>query len=942
MGPKLVTLTPQHKYDFTGLLDLCEIIHQNSLLTALDISNNWIQPEGAMKLLAPSLKTVTTRLLHLNLTRNDLRTSGMTSLAPVLRECSGLRTLVLADNNIGDPGASALAVPLAVMTALEELNLESNSISVEGLLSLEPSLVLMTKLKSLDISGNVRHFSHESSEGSVFMARLMPSLKNLTNLTHLGLASNVLLTGGAQTLARVLGDLRKSLLSLDLGGHLGAHNRMGPPGMKMLSAGLFWTPLVVLDISFNALGYDGANSLALVLSIHTSLTEISLRGNGMGSNGVRVLIGGLVKHHRLRSLDFADNDLNSEALKYVAEALPQFSALQHLSLAHNYLVASTGHDVLNSADYDGIKLFTSIMLNSNVTTTLTSLDIKDSGLDQHGLRGMVQIIKTTTMLKHLNGLDLNPHLAEIKLPSKLDNYELLYVAQRLMDLDPPSSRFQRTDSSGKKRTERSNSSGKPSGKPALKRSESSCSNPPPPEPALVVKKRKIDVSDYDSIDLSFCGFLEFPGLLVKLRNLKELDLSGNHLMHVPIKTLMDFGSLHNLILKECPLLLHPPRCIAAKNQVVEYLRECKLREDNITLPLIVSGQNDDVIAQFLALIKPLGKGNTQLSAEEYKVNNTAREACKGKAGEVLPTEMRWCPNGTARMFSILEVKGTARLAICRPFLQVHRAVNMYAVRTSGPLERSDVLNYFDLMHEYNNRAVVALVIIHDDSAEDQDLHHRTELLLALMEQWKQKLPVNTPGLMFLEKPFCIHTGKTETCTSLGKALQLASEALIPEEGDWVHPVIAKLEDEIANIALRGHFWITWKVYFAKLIAALDEYEGTMLCVPSITEVLHAKGIIRSVGPGAGIDTFEKPMLDTVFINSSKVASLMTTMPVESKSWSQQQVRVSVCMCVCMCEIEYVSKRVCVYMDSIPTHTHTHTYTQTLSLTHTNTYKNTDI
>jgi hypothetical protein len=196
--------------------------------------------------------------------------------------------------------------------------------------------------------------------------------------------------------------------------------------------------------------------------------------------------------------------------------------------------------------------------------------------------------------------------------------------------------------------------------------------------------------------------------------------------------------------------------------------------------------------------------------------------------------------------------------------------------------------------------------------------------------------------MFLEKPFCIHTGKTETCTSLGKALQLASEALIPEEGDWVHPVIAKLEDEIANIALRGHFWITWKVYFAKLIAALDEYEGTMLCVPSITEVLHAKGIIRSVGPGAGIDTFEKPMLDTVFINSSKVASLMTTMPVESKSWSQQQVRVSVCMCVCMCEIEYVSKRVCVYMDSIPTHTHTHTYTQTLSLTHTNTYKNTYI
>ena len=189
--------------------------------------------------------------------------------------------------------------------------------------ALEPSLKLLSQLRSLDVSGNVKHFSHESSEGPELMASLMPSLYGLTNLTHLGLASNVLLVGGAKTLARVLGDLRHSLISLDLGGRLHAHNRIGAVGMKTLTAGLFWTPLQILDVSFNDLREEGSNSLALVLSIHTSLTEISLRGNGMGSPGVRSLMASLVKHKSLRVLDLADNDLNSDALKYVCEGLPQ-------------------------------------------------------------------------------------------------------------------------------------------------------------------------------------------------------------------------------------------------------------------------------------------------------------------------------------------------------------------------------------------------------------------------------------------------------------------------------------------------------------------------------------------------------------------------------------------------------------------------------------------
>eukprot|EP00802_Teleaulax_amphioxeia_P000621 Tamp_00621.p1 GENE.Tamp_00621~~Tamp_00621.p1 ORF type:complete len:1041 (-),score=146.45 Tamp_00621:3492-6614(-) len=687
-GPKLVRLTPQYKNDFTGLLELCDAIQLNSTLTSLDISDNWIQPEGMKKLLAPSLRFAT-RLAHLDLTRNDIRQSGMNALALTLRELSGLKSLVLADNNIGDPGASALALPLVAYTQLLKLDLQSNGISAAGLQALEPPLKLLSQLRSLEVSGNVKHFSHESSEGPEFMASLMPSLCELTNLTHLGLASNVLLTGGAKTLARVLGDLRHSLISLDLGGRLHAHNRIGAVGMKTLSAGLFWTPLQMLDVSFNDLRVEGANSLALVLSIHTSLTEISLRGNGIGSQGVRSLIASLVKHPRIRALDLADNDLNSEALKYVCEGLPQFTALNRLSLAYNRLVAAANEVLISAVDYEGIDQFTDIMLHTHLYTQITSLDVKDSGLDQHALRGMVHLVKKSTTLKELNTLDLSK--ATATLPPKLDNYELLYVSKRLTEIEnaAPDGIIRSLSAAG---------------------GSSSLSSV-----VGETKKRKIDVSEFTTIDLSSCDFQEFPHLLVRLRNLRELDLSGNPLIRLPVKQIMDFNSLHDIYLKDCPLLLHPPRCIANKGEVVEYMRECKLYEDKVKIPLIVTGEVDSVTAIFL---KPIfgGKCNaptnrTTSNADggqeigDYKPAGTTREATKGSAAQLLPSETRWTPEGVHRTFSLVHVFGTGLIPACRPFVQVQRAINVYAVQATGGNPKHSMVAYLDRIYADNQGCV---------------------------------------------------------------------------------------------------------------------------------------------------------------------------------------------------------------------------------------------
>jgi hypothetical protein len=198
--------------------------------------------------------------------------------------------------------------------------------------------------------------------------------------------------------------------------------------------------------------------------------------------------------------------------------LMQFTALNRLSLAHNRLVAASNELLVSAVNYEGIDQFTNIMLNTHLYTQITSLDIKDSGLDQHALRGMVHVVKATTTLKELNTLDLSQ--ATVILPMTLDNYELLYVSKRLTEIENP--------------TTRANSVGFTRAHSVVGGSSSLSSV----AAASEAKKIKVDISEFTSIDLSSCAFQEFPHLLVRLRNLRELDLSGNPLIRLPVKKIM--------------------------------------------------------------------------------------------------------------------------------------------------------------------------------------------------------------------------------------------------------------------------------------------------------------------------------------------------------------------------------------------------------------------
>ncbi len=114
------------------------------------------------------------------------------------------------------------------------------------------------------------------------------------------------------------------------------------------------------------------------------------------------------------------------------------------------------------------------------------------------------------------------------------------------------------------------------------------------------------------------------------------------------------------------------------DQVVEYMRECKLQMENVKIPLIVTGENDHVSSILVKVFK-VEKGtpgrtwsssSSTNKVDDKKVGDyvpagTTRQATKGQAAQLLPMETRWTPAGVNRTFPIIHVSGTGLIASCR-------------------------------------------------------------------------------------------------------------------------------------------------------------------------------------------------------------------------------------------------------------------------------------
>lgn len=286
---------------------------QVETLRELDLAQNPLKFSGLKALMDPLVHGHPPSRLHsLNLTKTMLGVQGATAIASLLNHNNSLKTLNLSSNNLGTKGVKILAPAIQSNDSLESLNLSSNKISSKGGNVIAKAIESSTdcNLRILDISSN-----KIGDAGIQSFAKFLTMDKKLESFfagcINIG-------PEGALHLATVL-EFNYKLRHLKLQG-----NEIGPVGAKFLVEGLAKnqsTALEDLDLSYNAIGFEGAADIAQALTKNSKLTHLNLCGNGIGSGGCRKIAEALKYNLSLRELTLTNNQIENAGAFSLAMAL---------------------------------------------------------------------------------------------------------------------------------------------------------------------------------------------------------------------------------------------------------------------------------------------------------------------------------------------------------------------------------------------------------------------------------------------------------------------------------------------------------------------------------------------------------------------------------------------------------------------------------------------
>lgn len=286
------------------------------------------------------------KLKKLDLSRNNIITHSIHTIAPELIKMTKLEVINLSCNNICINGLLVLVPVISKLTCLTELNFARNAIGMSSILTLEPALTKLTRLRSLNLDAmpigiveyempmrtvNLSFFTKLTQLrelnlsfnliGSIGISTL--NFSHLTKLKSLDISWNYIRGLGAITITPAISQLTK-LTKLNL-----ACNNIGSNALasNLVSALIVLTKLTVLDLSWNSIRAKGATALAPVLSKLTQLSELYISCNSIGSNGATILLPTL---NNLECLNLSWNKI-----KNIDEIENALTHIQFLDITHN-------------------------------------------------------------------------------------------------------------------------------------------------------------------------------------------------------------------------------------------------------------------------------------------------------------------------------------------------------------------------------------------------------------------------------------------------------------------------------------------------------------------------------------------------------------------------------------------------------------------------------
>ncbi|KAM9330829.1 uncharacterized protein PAF06_018672 [Gastrophryne carolinensis] len=254
----------------------------------------------AVKAIALSLVTNTT-IVNLDLSDNWLEEDGAMAIADMLRENCYISELHLCDNKLGLKGAKALSMTLMENTTLQKVDLSGNEFDDQAAPYFSDAFMNNQKVESMDLSHNM--FGDESGE------ILASGIAENTGMLELNLSWNNFRGRGAVALAKGLGsNIFLKVLNV-------SYNGFGNDGAAALGEALKLNNILEeIDISNNRISLQGAVHFALCLKENKTLRVLKMARNPIQSEGCFAILKSIQANSEsaIESLDFSDVVVNKQ------------------------------------------------------------------------------------------------------------------------------------------------------------------------------------------------------------------------------------------------------------------------------------------------------------------------------------------------------------------------------------------------------------------------------------------------------------------------------------------------------------------------------------------------------------------------------------------------------------------------------------------------------
>ncbi|CAD5119403.1 unnamed protein product [Dimorphilus gyrociliatus] len=362
-----------------GAKSLGKILKNLSKLKILNISNNFIENDGAIGVFNSISNNNSNKLEELRIVNCGIEVAGAKSLAGALKKSPKLRILSINDNSIRNEGSFEIFQVFSNNNKyLEELYASSCKIGLNGGFKLAESLKQLAYLKVLSIDNNC--FDEDSS------CSILSSISSRSrNMEALYLNHCNLGFSAAYELSKSLGkmpDLREIRLN---------DNPIMDEGATHIFSSILKYNHLLTDLIMNSCQIDahGAVELAKALRNIPYLEVFDISSNSIKDTGATALFVSISQTNtKLNTLAVRECDFTVEAALQLAKTLKNLPNLKRLAFNNNFI-----------GDRGSSSIFSSVLKTEN---KLCELYVDGCQISTEGVKQLAEIVQNLKQLKIIN------------------------------------------------------------------------------------------------------------------------------------------------------------------------------------------------------------------------------------------------------------------------------------------------------------------------------------------------------------------------------------------------------------------------------------------------------------------------------------------------------------------------------------------------------------